>query len=115
MVTPENGAIVLTGKSGRNYNISMYVSDVIGAFVTMNLNGTAVAGSQNFLIIPEDCVIQDISIATGNTVTTSGIIQQNDANTGNVVVWANQVNTLATRVKPMVPLSRGAKLTILQA
>lgn len=112
--TPKNGAIVLRGKSGRSYNLSFYNSDVVGAFCTFNLNGAAVAGSQNFFIVPEDCIIEDVSIATGIADTTSGVIQLNDANTGNVVVFANQVNTLATRVKPMVALSRGAKLTILQ-
>ena len=114
MVTPESGIIALRGKSGNSYNLSFYSSDVIGSAVTFNLNGIAVAGSQSFYLIPEDCVIEDISITTGQTVSTVGIVQLNDANTGNVIAWANQVSTLATRVKPMIRLPRGAKLTIIQ-
>ena len=115
MVTPENGVFSFRGKSGKSYNISFYSSDVIGAPVTMNLNGLAGAGSQTFYIIPEDCVLEDVSITTGQTVSTVGVVQVNDANTGNIISWANQVNTLANRQKPMIPLPRGVKFTTIQA
>jgi hypothetical protein len=118
MVTPETGTLIFNTKSdgtGQGFTASFYVSDVVGAFVTWNLNGVAVAGSQNFINVPFDCYLYDVSIATGNTVTVAGIVQLNDQNSGSVISWANQLNTLATRVHPNIPLKAGRKFAILQA
>ena len=115
MVTPENGTISLRGVSGKTYNINFYSSDVIGAAVTYNLNGLAAATSQNFYIIPENCVITDIAVTTGQTVTTNWVLQLNDQNIGVVIAVANQVNTLATRATPNVPLPANRKFTMIQA
>jgi len=115
MVTAGNGVISLRGASGKSYNINFYSSDVIGAFVTFNLNGLAVAGSQNFYIIPENCILEDISFTSSNTVSTAWVVQINDSNTGNVVSIANQLNTLANRQKPLIPVPAGKKFALLQA
>ena len=114
MVTAGNGVISLRGKSGKSYNVNFYSSDVLAAATTFNLNGLAVAGSQTFYLIPEDCILEDVSFTSSNTVSTVWIVQLNDANTGNVISIANQLNTLAARQKPMIPLPRGAKFTMIQ-
>ena len=115
MVTAGNGIISLRGASGKSYNVSFYSSDVVGATVTFNLNGNAGTGSQSFYILPENCILEDVSFTSSNTVTTSWVVQLNDANTGNVISVANQLNTLANRQKPMIPLPAGRKLTMVQA
>lgn len=115
MVTAGNGVLSLRGRSGRSYNVSFYSSDVIGASVTFNLNGAAGAGSQTFYLLPENCMLEDVSFTSTNTVSTAWIVQQNDQNTGNVISIANQLNTLANRQKPMIPLGAGRKLTMIQA
>lgn len=115
MVTAGNGVISFRGASGRSYNVSFYSSDVVGAALTFNLNGLAVAGSQSFLLLPENGVIEDISFTSSNTVAVAWVVQLNDANTGNVISIANQLNTLANRQKPMIPLPKGGKLTMIQA
>ena len=115
MVTPENGTLSLKGVSGKWYNINFYSSDVIGAPITMNLNGVAGTGSQNFYILPENCFIMDVSVATGQTVTTNWVVQINDQNIGVILNVANSINTLNTRAVPNVPLPANRKLTIIQA
>ena len=114
MVTPETGIVQIKTRSGV-VNYSIYSSDVIAAPVTWNLNGVAAAGGQSFVIVPDDGIISDVSIATGQTVSTVGIVQLNDQNVGSVFSWANQVNTLATRVSPQIQVRKGMKLAIIQA
>ena len=63
MVTAGNGTIQLQGYSGKTYNLNFYSSDVVGAPTTFNLNGVAGTGSQTFYIVPENCVVTDISFA----------------------------------------------------
>jgi hypothetical protein len=115
MVTPENGTLLLKGVSGKVYSISTYVSDVLAAPATFNLNGIAVAGSITFYIAPENCVIQDFSIATGNTVATALVVQANDVNTGSIISLANSVNTLSNRPPVGVGFAKGSKITLVQA
>jgi hypothetical protein len=114
MVTPENGVIILKGKSGRFYNLNLYSSDVLGAAVTLNFNGLAGTNSTTFFNTPEDCVIVDVSVATGQTVATNWVVQVNDQNVG-VISIANQINTLATRGAPNIFLQGNKKLTLIQA
>lgn len=115
MVTPETGTMTFQGASGRRYSISFYSSDVVAAPVTFNLNGTAAAGSPNFFIAPEDMTLIDVSVVTGQTVTTSWVAQINDVNTGNVISVANSINTLANRVSPGIGYAAGRKVTFIQA
>jgi len=115
MVTPENGSITLRGASGKYYNINLYSSDVLGAAVTMSLVGLAGTSSQNFYILPENCVVVDLSVTTGQTVTTNWSFYINDQPIGNVVPIANIVNTLNQRAVPHIPLPGNRKLTIIQA
>jgi hypothetical protein len=115
MVTAGNGVLSLRGSSGRSYNVSFYSSDVVGSPTTFNLNGLAVAGSQTFYILPENCALEDVSFTSSNTVSTAWVVQINDSNTGNVISIANQLNTLANRRKPMIPLPAGKKFTLIQA
>jgi hypothetical protein len=115
MVTPENGALYLKGQSGKAYSLNFYSSDVVGAAVTFNLSGVATANSSNFYILPENCQIMDISILTGQTVTTNWSLNINDQPIGVVIPVANALNTLATRSIPKTPLPAGRKFTMIQA
>ena len=115
MVTAGNGSVTLRGVSGRSYNINFYSSDVVGASCTFNLAGLAGANSQNFYILPENCVLVDISFASTNTVSTNFVIYVNDVPIGSVIPIANVLNTLAYRVVPQIPLGAGRKFTMIQA
>lgn len=115
MVTPTNGTIILRGVSGKSYALNFYISDVIGATCTFNLNGVAGANSQSFYILPENCVIRDVSLATGPTVMTNLVMQINDQNIGVVLPISTLLTTLNQRAVPQVPLPGNRKFTIIQA
>lgn len=113
MVTAMNGVITLRANSGQQVAYNIYSSDVLGAFLTVNKNGAAVAGSQNFFNAPFDGYIDDISTPATNTVTTNFIIQVQDNNVGLTSV-ANTLNTLTNRAIHHVAFRANQKITILQ-
>jgi hypothetical protein len=115
MVTATNGTLTLRGASGREYSLSIYISDVVGAFVTFSTTGLAVAGSSNFYVIPENCTIKDISVTTGPTVMFVMRPQVNDVDVGAVISLANCINTLAYRAVPNISIAAGRKFTLVQA
>lgn len=115
MVTPETGTIIFRGMSGRDYAYNIYSSDVIGAYVTFSAFGAAGATSQNFLVLPERCVLKDLSVITGQTVCTSWLPLVNDTPSGVAVLVANSINTLAYRSIPNVGFEAGRKFTLVQA
>ena len=115
MVTPTNGTVILRGVSGKSYALNFYISDVVGATCTFNLNGVAGANSQSFYILPENCVIKDVSITTGPTVMTNLVLQINDQNIGVVLPIATLLTTLNQRAVPQVPLPGNRKFTMIQA
>jgi len=122
MVTATNGLLVLEGinpqtgqPNGNEYALNIYISDVLAAPVTFNLNGPAVAGSPTFYITPELCRFKDVSITTGPTVMTNLVPQSNDVNSGSVFPIANCLTTITTRSFPRLRYNAGRKLTLLQA
>jgi len=116
MVTPELGSLTFVGSTGKYYSLSLYSSDVVGAAVTFSTYGTAAAGGQAFWNVPaEGVTLVDISIATGQTVTTAYSLNVNDVPTGNVVQLINVINTLAFRAFPKISIKGGSKFTMIQA
>ena len=112
---PRTGGLVYLGQSGRRYNVSAYVSDVLAGFVTFSMDGAAVAGSQNFWIAPENVTLVDFSIATGLTDTTCLKVLVNDTPLGQILLHANHVNTLPGRSIPGIGIAAGRKVTLIQA
>jgi len=115
MVTATNGLLTLRGISGKDYSYNIYISDVAAAPVTFSTVGAAAAGSQNFIITPEPCVISDISVTTGPTVIFNLVPYVNDVSSGQIIALANVINTIQNRSFPQVKINGGRKLTILQA
>ena len=115
MVTAGNGSITLRGASGRSYNMNFYSSDVVAAACTFSLTGVAGTGSQTFYIIPERCVLTDISFVSSNTVSTNFVPYINDVPIGIVVPIANVLTTLTTRAVPPIAMEAGRKFTLIQA
>jgi hypothetical protein len=115
MVTTTNGLLRLRGISGKDYSYNIFVSDVAGGALTFSTIGQAVAGSSNFIITPEPCMIADLSVTTGPTVIFNLVPYVNDVSSGQIIALANVINTLQNRSFPTVKISGGRKLTILQA
>lgn len=111
---PKNGLLILQGRSGREYSYNIYASDVANAPVTFSTIGAAGTGSSNFIIVPEDCMIKDMSITTGLTDTANMVPYVNDVPSGVVIADANIVNTIQTRSFPKIGFQGGRKLQIIQ-
>lgn len=112
---PRNLTLTFIGQSGKTYTYSAYASDVVGAFLTWNLVGTAIAGNTNFINAPENMTLADASVATGLTDSTSGTFFLNDAPLANSIMpWAPIVNTLPSRSFPRVGIAAGRKVQIAQ-
>lgn len=94
-----NGTIALRGtKTRRLYTYDMYVPDSAGALATFAPSGAAVSGSATFFSIPEDVVVEDISVASGLATAVGGVLTQgSNPIQGTAIRWANQLNTLANR------------------
>lgn len=117
MVTPEQGSMQLTGlKTGRPYGYSLYSSDVVGNTpVTFALTGIAGTGSTNFIIVPEDCVVTDLAIHTGQTVSSSWTFWANDAPVpASVVTYVQILDSLTARSFPALKIAKGTKLQLMQ-
>lgn len=116
--TPQNGTIRLLGvRSGRQYSISIYISDVAAAFVTFSLVGKAASTSVNFLTAPEDVVLADVSIVTGTADTTTLVPWSNDSPIpgGKLIPYAQVLTTIQTRSFPNVGWKSGSKIQFAQA
>lgn len=115
VAAPKNATALFKGKSGRIYSYNIYFSDVANAFSTWATTGAAGTGSTNFIIAPEDMQLVDISVPTGLTDTSNGVLWLNDAPVPNAVIaWANIVNTLNARSFPPLGISAGRKVQIAQ-
>lgn len=113
---PKNALLTFRGdQTGRQYAYSVYFSDVAAAFTTWSLSGAAGTSSTNFISAPENMTLIDASVPTGLTDTTTCLLWINDAPApGNLIQYANIVNTLASRSFPVFRISQGRKVQLQQ-
>lgn len=119
MVTPENGTLRLVPLAGgQPATYSLYSSDVNtapGTPVTFSLIGLAAAGSVTFITIPFDCVIDDVSLTTGQTVSKIWTVWLNDAPVPAAIMsYAQIVDTSPNRVFPQLRIAKGTKFQLMQ-
>jgi len=94
MAVPQNGTATFVGRSGRNYTIDVYVSDVAAAACTFNPSGAAGTGSLQYWVCPEDVVLRDFSIVTGLGTTVALLYSRDGATVpGSMIRVANHLNT----------------------
>jgi hypothetical protein len=116
MTVATNGFIKLLGlKTGNQYCFSVYISDLAGVNWKFTTDSTAVAGSSDNLILPnENTRIVDISLLTTPTVSTASVPYLNDVSTGQPILVGNCLYTTINRSFPSIILGAGKKLTIRQ-
>lgn len=92
MVTPVTGTMTFRSLDGqRKYSAGIYFSDVVGAKVLFAPSGAPGSGSDQFIQLPEDVVLDDISIHTGNTVALGMYLTARGAPVPNTSVMTNSV------------------------
>jgi len=109
--------MMLRGLStGKSYAVDCYVADVVGTAVKFDAGSGATANSLPYWKVPEDCVLYDFSIATGNTVTVALIPTADGAIIPGVRLrTANFLNTLAFRPTLAIGFKRGTNLGAIEA
>ena len=115
MVTPASGSMIWQGLStGKRYNMSIYISDVVAADITFSQDGAPGTTTPNFWIAPEDVQLVDFALPSGPTVMVGLKFKVNDAPVGQQMLIANHLNTLATRPIPGFGAKSGKKITFTQ-
>lgn len=110
----QNGTMVFLGNSGQTYTVDFYAPDAVATKGTFNPSGLAASTSTDYWKAPETVTLVDVSIAAaptavGATLTLSGALY-----TGKTLRWANQLATLATRMKHKIPIPAGEQVGFLQ-
>jgi len=107
MTTTSGGTITFLGRSGRTYSYSVYVSDLGGVFWKFSSLGAAAATSSDFITLPEDVTVLDISLLATPTVSTISVMVKNDLSLSVVVQVSNCLYTNTTRSIPHVVIGAG--------
>lgn len=109
------GTMVLLGQqSGKIYTVDLYIPDATGTFLGFNPAGLASSTSPTSYRIPENCNIVDISIGTAPTAVGAALSVNSAVVNGGAIRWANQLQTLATRLKLKIPVYAGDFITFTQ-
>lgn len=102
------GTLVMIGRnSGKVYTVDMYIPDATGTKIGFNPAGLAGTSSATSYRIPENVYIVDVSIGTAPTAVGASLAVNSAVMNGGAIRWANQLQTLATRLKLKIPLNAG--------
>lgn len=101
------GTLVLQGVSGRVYTVDLYIPDATATKLGFNPAGLAGTSSNTSYRVPEMCNLVDISIGTAPTAVGAALTVNSGVVNGGSIRWANQLQTLANRLKMKIPLRAG--------
>lgn len=108
-----NGTLVISTPN-KSYSIDVYIPDATATLLTFNPTGLAAATSQSQLVVPENGMITDFVTVAAPTAVGFNIQLDSASTPGATLRHANQLETLATRQKLRIPVSRGQILSALQ-
>lgn len=109
------GTIVIVGKQSRKtYTLDLYIPDAVATLLTFNPSGLAAATSADTFRLPEDGIIIDITTATAPTAVGGVLTANGAAVAGGTFRWADRLNTLSTRAKLAIPITKGDLVGVLQ-
>jgi len=108
------GTVIFLGASGKTYSVDVYIPDATGTLLTFNPSGLAATTSPTYWKAPEMCRLIDLSIGTAPTAVGAALTLTGAVFPGNTVRWANQLQTLANRVKLNIPVKSGEQVGFTQ-
>lgn len=107
----QNGTLTLVGlKTGKTYNVDIYTPD--SGYWTFNMAGAATASTPNFLVLPEDVQIYDVSFTAAPTATSVTLQADNAPVIGGVLRYANQLTSLPNRQRLNIRLGKGQQFQV---
>lgn len=111
VAAPQLGTMVFAGiASGQAYNKDIYHSDVVAGLVNFSSGGAAGVGTQEHWRPQEDVLLVDYSILTGMTDTTNLQLTRDAVPTGDILRYANHLNTLNSRPRLNVVFPAGSEV-----
>lgn len=100
----QNGNARFQGRSGRSYNKAIHVSDSNGVTVKFDNGDGASANGDPNIQFDEPVVLADIAIAAQTTITQLQVTR-NGVPTGDTLLVANQLASVANRVGLAIPFA----------
>lgn len=100
----KNGSATLRGRSGRIYNKAIYVSDSTGVTVKFDNGSGASANGDPNVQFDEPVALIDLTLE-GATTITQLVVTRNGVPTGDTLLVANQLASVANRVALAIPFA----------
>lgn len=94
--------------------ISIYLDDTTNDAVTFDESKIAVAGSPQEYVVKSNSTIVDICLTSDVATPTHLQVLYNGVPTGDILDCTAQLASVVARPNPMIPLSSGAKIKIIQ-
>lgn len=110
VAAPQFGSLIFVGDSGQHYSVDAYFSDVVGGLVRFSAGGAAGAATLDHWTCPEGVRLVDMAILTGMTDTTLWQVLRDGNATGDMVRFANHLNTLNSRPILNIPFAGGQQV-----
>jgi hypothetical protein len=106
--------ILIRGRSGRTYSPDVHLPDAVATLARFNVNGSASATSTDYYKTEEDCVIEDLSMATAPTATGAVFLLSGAPIPAGTVRYANQLTSVQNRTRMKIFVKKGEQLGLLQ-
>lgn len=110
----QNASILLRGRSGKTYSPDVYLPDATATVGRFAVNSAAVATSTDYYKAEEDCVIEDLNLATAPTATGAVFTLSGAPIAAGTIRYANQLTSVQNRSKLRIPVNKGEQLGMLQ-
>jgi len=99
----------------RSYSKAVYFSDVTDVPGKFAAGGAPDANGMPFTTLPESCVLADLSLPSGMTVTTRIVVTRDGVpDGGGDLMVANQLNSIANRIALAIPFRAGQTIGLMQ-
>lgn len=108
------GTIKFKKMNGDSLTVDVYIPDATGTVFTWNQIGLAGTGSSVYWQAPEDCILEEISVAAAPTAV-GGVVTFDQSPEKNATFrHANVLSTLATRMKFNIFVRGGTQVGVTQ-
>ena len=114
VATPQYGAMMFRGVSGKTYAVDIYVSDVNAAAINFDSGAGASSTSDTFITFPENVILVDYAQVTGTADTEKIRLTAGGKPTAHVLRYGVHLTTLNNRPALNIGFKAGARIGALQ-
>jgi len=108
MAASAGTAVFIARDGSRSISVDLYLPDAVSTDVTFSPSGLAASTSPNTFRAPFDCYLSEVSLSAAAPTAVGAVVTINGAVVnGGTIKWANQLSTLATRMKYAIQIKAG--------